>query len=135
MHTPRAEFEEEERIEACEPERLDGEKVAGDDRVGVRTQELSPAELDASAGRKHAGLPQDLGDRRCRDSHADTGEFTDDPPVAPARVLTREPQPKLTDLLRDRGSTRSPSCIRPPSPHKLASANPAGCPVGRRTIG
>jgi hypothetical protein len=53
-------------------------------------------------------------------AHADTSELTDNPLVAPARVLTREPQHQRTDLLRDRGSTRSPSRIRPPSSHKLA---------------
>src|SRR5438128_8274123 len=115
MHTPPAELEEEEHIQPSEPERLDREKVAGDNRAGVGTQELAPAELGASADRRHAGLPQDLGDRRCRDADADTGEFTDDPLVTPARVLAREPQHKLTDLLGDRGSTRSPSRIRPPS--------------------
>ena len=31
----------------------------------------APAELGASAGRSHAGSPQDLGDRRCRDADAD----------------------------------------------------------------
>src|SRR6266699_4361274 len=104
MDTPAAELEEEEHIEAPEPERLDSEEVAGDDRVGVRPQELAPAELGASAGRRHAGLPQDLGDRRCRDADADAGEFTDDPLVAPARVLTREPQHQPADLLGDRRS-------------------------------
>src|SRR6266576_1862960 len=50
MDAPAGEFEEEEHVEASEPERLDGEKVAGDDRVGVGPQELAPAELGASAG-------------------------------------------------------------------------------------
>jgi len=86
----------------------------------VRTQEVAPAELGASAGRRDAGLPEDLGDRCCRDAHADTGEFTDDPLVAPARVLAREPQHELTNLLRDRGSTGPPSRRRPSPPHKLA---------------
>jgi hypothetical protein len=125
MHTPRAKLEE-EHIEASEPERLDREKVASDDRVGVGTQEIAPAELGASAGRRHAGLPQDLGDRRCRDAHADTGQLTDDPLVASTRVLTREPQHQLPDLLADRGSTRAPSRIRPPSPHKLAMPTQQG---------
>src|SRR5207247_9305568 len=108
MDTPAAELEEEEHIEAPEPERLDSEEVAGDDRVGVGTQEVAPAELGANAGRRHAGLPQDLGDRRCRDAHADAGEFTDDPLVAPARVLMREPQHELTNLLRHCGPAGSP---------------------------
>src|SRR5204863_3172041 len=88
VDAPAVELEEEEHIEASEPERFDSEEVAGDDRVGVSTHEVAPAELGASTGRRHAGLPQDLGDRRCRHAHSDTGEFTDDPLVAPARILT-----------------------------------------------
>jgi len=38
VHAPAAEFEKEDHVEASEPERLDREKVAGDDRIGVRTQ-------------------------------------------------------------------------------------------------
>ena len=95
-------------------------------RVGVRTQEVAPADLCASARRGHAGLPQDLPDRRCRNADADTGEFTDDPLVSPARVLTRKPKHEFTDLLRDRGSTRSPSRTRPPFPHKLAMPTQQG---------
>jgi len=32
-----ADLKEEEHVQASEPERLDGEEVAGDDRLGVRT--------------------------------------------------------------------------------------------------
>lgn len=83
------------------------------------TQELAPAELGASAGRRHAGLTEDLGDRRCGDAYTDTSELTDDPLVTPARALTCDAQHQLTDLFRDCGSTRSPPRIRPPSSHKL----------------
>ncbi len=38
VHAPAAELDEEEHIEAAEPERLDGEEVAGDHRGGVGTQ-------------------------------------------------------------------------------------------------
>ena len=79
-----------------------------------------------TAGRGHAGLPEELGDRRRRDKYADTGEFTDDALVTPARVLTRKPKHELTDLLRDRGSTRSPSRIRPSFPHELAMPTQQG---------
>jgi hypothetical protein len=51
------ELDEEQRVEASEPERLDREEVAGDHRVGVGTDELAPAELRASAGRGHASPP------------------------------------------------------------------------------
>src|SRR5215831_18708314 len=65
-------------------------------------------------------MPQDLGDRRCRDPDTDAGEFTDDPLVTPALVLTRQAQHELTNLLRYRGPARPPPRIRPSLPHKLA---------------
>jgi hypothetical protein len=99
VHLPRAELEEEEHVQASAPERLDGEEVARDDRRGVRTQELAPAELGASAGRRRAGLPEDLGDCRRRDSLTDTCELPDDPLVAPARVLKGKAQHQLAELL------------------------------------
>src|SRR5207253_1388378 len=49
-----AKLEEEEHVEPTEPERFDGEEVAGDDRGGMRPQELAPAELDARIGGWHA---------------------------------------------------------------------------------
>ncbi len=119
VHAPAADLEEEDHIEAAEPERVDGKEIAGDNRLGVRAQELAPAELGASAGRGYACLSEDLGDRRCRDAYADTGELADDPLVTPTRVFTRKPQHQLTDLLGDRGSTGSPSGIRPPPAYEL----------------
>ena len=109
VHAPTVELEEEEHIEASEPERVDGKEIAGNDRLRVSGQELAPAELGASARRGHACLSEDLGDRRCRDTYAHTGELADDPLATPARVLPRQPQHQLTDLLGDRRSTRAPS--------------------------
>ncbi len=59
-----SEFDEEEHVQAAEPERLDGEEVAGDHRGSLGAEELAPVELGASAGRRDAGLTEDLGDRR-----------------------------------------------------------------------
>src|SRR6266542_1289809 len=111
---------EEEHIQASEPERLDGEEVARHDRRGVGAKELVPAELGASAGRRHTGLPEDLRDCCRRDSLTDACELTDDPLVAPPRVLPGKTKHQRTNLLGDRGPTRSPSSVRPPFPHKLA---------------
>jgi hypothetical protein len=54
------------------------------------TEELAPAELGTSAGRRDATLAKDLGDRRCRDSLTDARELADDSLVAPTRILTGE---------------------------------------------
>jgi hypothetical protein len=53
VHASAAELEEEEHVEASEPERVDRKEIAGDDRLGVRAQELAPAELGASASRRN----------------------------------------------------------------------------------
>jgi hypothetical protein len=95
-------------------------KSQANDRVGVSAEELAPAELGASPSRGHARLSEDLGDRRCRDAYADTGELADDPLVTPTRVLTRESQHQVMDLLGDRGSTGSLSGVRPSFPYELA---------------
>jgi len=66
------------------------------------------------------GLAQDFGDARRRDSYAYTCELTDDPLVAPARVVARKTENLCADFLRDRWSARSPPGVGPPPPHKLA---------------
>src|SRR6266511_314137 len=71
LDKPRAELDEEEHIQAAEPERLNGEEVAGEHRRGMGMEEVAPAELRATASRRHAGLPEDRGDRRRRDTPAD----------------------------------------------------------------
>jgi hypothetical protein len=120
VHAARAELQEEEHIKATKPDRLNSEEIARNDRLGVRAQELAPAETSPRAGRRHAGLSQDLRDACRRGSHAHTGELTNDSLVAPARVLTRKPQHQRNDIIRDRWSARPPSSVRPPFPHKLA---------------
>src|SRR5947199_10399388 len=44
MDAARAELGEEQHIQASEPERLNGEKIAVDDRLSVYAQERTPAE-------------------------------------------------------------------------------------------
>jgi hypothetical protein len=62
MNAAAAEVDEEEHVEAAEPERLDGKEVAGDHRRSIGTKELAPREFGASAGRRDAGVTEDLGD-------------------------------------------------------------------------
>jgi hypothetical protein len=74
----------------------------------VRAQELTPAEPSTRASGRHGRPPKDLGDRRRRNSHADTRQLADDPLITPARVLARKTQNELTDLLRHRRPGRPP---------------------------
>jgi hypothetical protein len=50
---PAAKFNEEQHIEASEPEGLNGEEVTGEHRLGVRAQELTPAEPSTRASGRH----------------------------------------------------------------------------------
>ncbi len=104
MHAPAAELDEEEHVQASEPERLDGEEVASDHRLRLRTQELAPAELSACVGGRHSGLPQDRPNRCRSDLHAHTGQLADDPLIPPAWVLTGNPQNSLTSPERRRSA-------------------------------
>src|SRR6266542_1618795 len=120
MHTPSAKLDEEEHIQTSEPERLDGEEIARDHRLGMRPQELAPAEPSSGTGRRHPGLAEDLGDGARADAHTQTSELTDDPLIAPARVLTRKTHHQHADLVRNPWPPGSPPGIGPPPPHKLA---------------
>jgi len=55
-------------------------------------EEVAPAELRATASRRHAGLPEDRGDRRRRDTPADACQLADNPLVTPAWIFTRQTQ-------------------------------------------
>jgi hypothetical protein len=90
---PTAKLNEEQHIEASEPERLNREEITGEHRPGVRPQELTPADPSTRASGRHTRQPKDLGDRRRRNPHADTRQLADDPLITPARVLTRKAQP------------------------------------------
>src|SRR5213596_796543 len=108
MHAPASQLNEEEHVEASEPECLDREEVARDHRMRVRTDERAPAEPSPRTGGRHVCLAQDLGNGRCRDPYADTGQLTDDPLVAPTRVLARKTKNELADFLgypRSAGTT------------------------------
>ena len=120
MYPPAAKLNEEQHTEAAEPEGLNGEEITGEHRLGVRAQELTPAEPSARASGRHGRPPKDLGDRCRGNPHADTRQLADDPLITPARVLTRKPQHQLTSRVRDRRSAWRPAFVRPPSPYQLA---------------
>jgi hypothetical protein len=55
-----------------------------------------------------------------RDRHADAGQLTNDSLVAPAWILTGNPQDELADVLRDRGPAGTSRGVVPPSANKQA---------------
>jgi hypothetical protein len=76
--------------------------------------------LASLAGGTKASVANELAHGRGRDADAEAGELTRDPLVAPARVLARQAQDKLSDLATYRGSTRASPWIRPAPGHHLA---------------
>src|SRR3954452_11867068 len=71
------------RSEAAQKGGVDVREVDGDDRVGLRGQELAPGRAGASRSRIEAGLLEDRPDGGRGDRMADSDEFTLDAPVAP----------------------------------------------------
>src|SRR5215218_4289507 len=57
VHASSAELDEEEHLQASEPERVDGEEVAGDDSRRLRTDELAPGKPALLARRTQIRLP------------------------------------------------------------------------------
>ncbi len=69
---------------------------------------------------RYASLPQDRPNGRCGDLHAHTSQLTDDPLIAPTRVLTGNPQDEFAGAPRDRGPAGTAPRVGPPSLHKPA---------------
>ena len=65
MHTAAAQFDEEEHVEALQPDRLDGEEVDGRQTLAVSANELAPRRFPAFTGRSETGGPEPRAHRRC----------------------------------------------------------------------
>jgi hypothetical protein len=83
------------------------QEVSGEDAVGLGLQELAPGRAGALRGRVDAGVLQDLPDRGRGDRVAQARELDLDPAVAPAAVLSGQPQDQLPDGGRRAGSART----------------------------
>src|SRR5437588_12876438 len=55
--------EEDEHVEAAQPNRVDSEEVAGEDRVGMCSQEAAPRLRVAPRGRRQSGGGEDVANR------------------------------------------------------------------------
>src|SRR6266545_6331629 len=88
----RADRDEEQHVQPAQPDRIDGEEVAGEHRLSVLTEERAPAELVALRRRRDAGAGEHVSHQRRRDGDPELAQLADDPNIAPVAVLAREPQ-------------------------------------------
>src|SRR5439155_3664187 len=84
--------DEEQRVVATQERTLDGKEIARDDARGLRSQELAPARSATPRSRRKLRLGEQSADAGRRHLEAELAQLAADPPVAPARILAREPQ-------------------------------------------
>src|SRR5436190_15716982 len=82
--------EEDEHVEAAQPDGLDGEEVAGEDRLTLRSKEAAPGVSIALWRRWQTCLDQDVAHGTRRDRDAERAQLASDPKLAAAQVLARE---------------------------------------------
>jgi hypothetical protein len=116
VDTPAAEFDEQQDIERLKPGRLNGEEVAGDHPLSLRSAELSLARSGPPRGRTESRGPQQVADRGGRYVDPEPGEFALNAHATPAWVLARDPQNEITHLWIDRRTPRLPCLAVGPLP-------------------
>jgi hypothetical protein len=100
-----AELDEEQHIQALEPDRVDREEVGGQDLVGVLAEELAPAGPGSEGRRRHAMAAEDSANGLVGAAHAELEQFTLDPTVTPAGVLASQAQDGLAALGGEAGAS------------------------------
>jgi hypothetical protein len=100
-------LDEEEDVEPCRQDGVDGEDVAREHARRLAADELAPGDAGSLASGSESCLARELADRRRRDAESERAELAGDPLVAPAAVLARESQDQLADLAADRRSPRA----------------------------
>jgi hypothetical protein len=113
------EFDEEEHVEPAEPDRLDGEEIAGEHRGRLPAQELPPGRPGSPRRRPKTVGEQDAPDRARRHTQAQLEQLARDPRVTPARVLACEAQYELAHPALSRRTACGSPGLRPLTTHKL----------------
>jgi hypothetical protein len=90
VHPAATKLDEEEDVEPCREDGVDGEDVAREHARGLAADELAPGNAGSLASGSEPCFAQELADRRRRDAESERAEFARDPLVAPAAVLARE---------------------------------------------
>jgi len=117
-----ADLQEEEHVQALEPDCLDSEEVDRQDLVGMLTDELAPGALASAWRRQEIVTAQNVPDRAVGAAAAQLQEFALNASVSPPRVLPGEPQDQLLALsaLARSAPPWSTSIQRPLAAHELA---------------
>src|SRR5919204_5156928 len=113
MHAPTLELDEEEHVQASQPERLDREEVTLHDPSRLLAQELPPAHARASRCGLDAVAAEHVPDAARRQRDPEPKQLAMDPLVPPARVLHRQPQDQPSRLCEQRWPDRPSTLIRP----------------------
>jgi len=109
-----ADREEDEHVDAPKPDGVDGQEVAGEDRFALLAQEGAPALPVALRCRRNAGFGEHAPHQRRRDVDVELAQLADNPHVAPACVLARQPHDQVAHLAFDRRPARPPVRVCPP---------------------
>jgi hypothetical protein len=116
----RLDVQEHKHVQGLEEHRLHGEKVAGDDTIGLRGKELAPGRAVAAWGRTEACVAKDRTDRRGGDPDAQALELAFDPYAPPPRVLPGHAKDQFLDLDIDRWMALPAVGERPFAPDNFA---------------
>ena len=94
-------LDDEERVEPVQGDGVEVEQVAGEDRVGLRPQELGPGRSGPPWRRVDPGVMQDGPDGGGADLVAEAGEFAVDASISPAGVLGGQAEDQGTEARGD----------------------------------
>ena len=120
MHPAGGDLHDEQDVDPLEADRVDVQEVAGQNPFGLRGEELGPGWSGPSGCGIDAGGVEDLPHRAGANPVAQPDQLAMDAPVAPGRVLRREPQHQRADLRGDARPARPTTGIRPAPSDQVA---------------
>src|SRR6266516_1229481 len=112
------ERDEEEDIDARQPDGLDGEEITCEHRCRLLAQELPPTGAASFRCRRQPAADQDRANRTRGERDAESAKLTNDPPVTPGWVLARKPKHQPLHVGIDSWPPWPPMRVRPAARHQ-----------------